>query len=509
MSVLSIKPTRAFFRPGEPIGLIVESTQPMNTVVTVVIYHLDYFITRWSIHMNGTHVTLEGHVSSEAKRGYLVQVHANDQTAITAFDVLEHWTQAPRYGFLYDFSAERTARDIQTTFDSLLAFHVNGLQCYDWQYRHDTLLPPQDDYTDPLGRQLSLVTMRALIAAAHQRGMAALPYTAIYAASPEFAAAHPAWEFYDAEQQPFDFANGFLKIMNPASGWRTHFIEQCQLVLENLPFDGIHVDQYGEPQTGFDSAGLPVDLPTSFAELLTELRVAVGTHKNVLFNLVHNWPAPALAQVPLDFWYSELWPPETTFAHLWRTVRANQELNPRPAVLAVYIPPDWEETICAAYCTILASGGAQIIHGDHGRYLSDPYFPKAGMPSLALSNRLKQLADFAVAYEEALVFAEDVTDAWLPFLHLEGMSLDGGKVIVRAVGNNLFVNLLNISGQWDRKLPVSPPLNAVRLTISGHEIVRGWRASPEAPVAMPLTTAELPTINQWLLLGFTFAEALT
>jgi dextranase len=504
--MLSVTPTRAFFRPGEPIGLLVNSTIPLETLITADIYHLGDLITKWSVQMNGSQAIITGNVPSETRRGYLVRVRLEDQVASTAFDVLDHWTQAPRYGFLYDFSADRTESDIEATFDYLLPFHVNGLQFYDWQYRHDTLLPPTDEYSDPLGRHLSLNTVRALITAAHRYGMAAMPYTAIYAASPQFAETHLPWALYDADHQPFDFASGFLKIMNPDSGWRAHFIEECRKVLAALPFDGIHVDQYGEPQTGFDVDGKTVDLPNSFAELLTELRRAVGLQKDVLFNLVHNWPVSAIANVPLNFWYSELWPPNTTLTHLWQTLRDNHKLNPRPAVLAVYIRPDWEETICAANSVILASGGTQIIHGDHGRYLSDPYFPKAGIPSPSLTHRLRQLADFAVAYEEALVFAEDATDDWLPLLQLEGIADEPGQVIVRAAGNNLYISLLNVSGQWNTELSAPQPLKNVRLTIPGHTISRSWCASPEAPLAIPVAIDQLPAIDSWLLIGLTLEE---
>ncbi len=58
--------------------------------------------------------------------------------ATTAFDVLSSWTDFPRYGFLTDFSASRA--DPETVLKKLTRFHINGLQFYDWQYRHDRLV---------------------------------------------------------------------------------------------------------------------------------------------------------------------------------------------------------------------------------------------------------------------------------------------------------------------------------------------------------------------------------
>ena len=150
----------------------------------------------------------------QAKRGYRVRVETENGTQWTAFDVLERWADAPRYGYLFDFTPTRASFDL----DPLLALHVNGLQFYDWLYRHDTLLPPAEVYLDPLGRPQSLATVRRLIEEAHVRGMVAMPYTAIYAASPQFAAAHPGWGLYDDNGVLYDFADGFLKIIESCVG---------------------------------------------------------------------------------------------------------------------------------------------------------------------------------------------------------------------------------------------------------------------------------------------------
>src|SRR5690606_29003145 len=87
--------------------------------------------------------------------------------ASRALDVLERWIQAPRYGFLSEFKPGRDNAD--ETMSWAAQYHVNGLQFYDWQYRHETLLPPSEPYVDVLGRELSLETVKRLIDAAHER----------------------------------------------------------------------------------------------------------------------------------------------------------------------------------------------------------------------------------------------------------------------------------------------------------------------------------------------------
>lgn len=509
--MLRIVPARAFFRPGEPITLHATMDQAVDGELQVSVYHLAEKVAQWTAPVRQGRAVVEGRVPDQARRGYLVHAQVGTENAYSAFDVLERWTDAPRYGFLYDFSAARSAESIRETLDRLLDLHVNGLQFYDWQYRHDTLLPPQDEFVDPLGRTLSLKTVRALIESAHQRSMAAMPYTAIYAASPPFAEAHHDWQLFDDKGQPFDFANGFLKIMNPLSPWQAHFTQECRRVLDALPFDGIHVDQYGEPTTGCNASGEAVDLPGGFAATLRSLRAAIGPDKTLAFNLVHNWPADALSHSPLDFWYSELWPPDTDMARLWRTIRDNRRLNPRPAVLAVYIPPEHETTVIAAHSRILAAGGSHIAFGDHGRYLSDPYFPKAGIPSAALAAQLKQAADFSVAYEEALVFAQDVTDEWSSRFTLDAEKVD---VIVRAQENRLFIHLLRADGRWDAAIGPREPLTNVELRLPPLPQVpaAAWCATPEFPMPKPLPfdgeqRLRLPAMAEWLMLCLEFKSA--
>jgi dextranase len=496
--MLHVHPIRAFFHPGERIQLYVKLDSPAQVTVKAMVYHLDTCVTTWETVIVGEGF-IETDVSAGASKGYLVRVAAGDQQAFTAFDVLENWTQAPRYGYVYDFSSQRSSDDIAATLDHLLRLHINGLQFYDWQYRHDTLMPPQDEFVDPLGRRLSIGTVRRLIEAAHQRGMAAMPYTAIYAASPSFAAAHPDWELYDGQGQVVDFAGGFLKLMNMSSGWQQHFVAECEKVLAALPFDGIHVDQYGEPRTGTDANGKPVDIAAGFAETLTALRAAVPAEKVLLFNLVHNWPVETIANSPLDFWYSELWPPVTTLTQLWETIRDNRRLNPRPAVIAVYIPPDWEATVLAAHSTMLAAGGSHIAHGEHGSYLSDPYFPKAGMPSTTLSLQLQQLADFAVAYENALVFAEDVTDAWIERITINGEVWQAERLIVKQAGKRLFINILPTQGRWDEQLAPPDATTEYNLKIDIQDMKSMWCASPQSPLPQHLSNLKLPPIWYWLL----------
>lgn len=493
-----IHPTRAFYHPGEPVEI------PIPERFQATIWHLADELA-----------VIEGEGSLQwlpppvPRRGYRARIKTASGEHWTAFDVLNRWTDAPRYGYLFDFSPERASFNL----DWLLAHHANCLQFYDWQYRHDTLLPPVTLYEDPLGRKLSLDNVRTLIDAAHQRGMAAMPYTAVYAASPTFAGAHPEYGLYDGEGNLYEFAHGFLKIMNPASRWREHFVNECWNVLAALPFDGIHVDQYGQPCMGFNAQHQPVDLPEAIARTLETLHDAIPENAALVFNLVHNWPLETICKTPVDFLYCELWPPQITLGDLAETTTLNWTSSAGCApVVAVYVNPIHEHTVKLVQSVITASGGYHIAHGEDGLYLSDPYFPKSQQPSPALAHHLKRIADFAVAYEELLAFAQPTP--------ANAAVEDALWLIARSTPNCLVLNVLNATPRmcWNEILQPFPTRKEVTvIMVVERPVDRVWWASPDAdapphPLDFRSENGSLhfviPQVETWSLVAIEFAERL-
>ena len=156
----------------------------------------------------------------EAPHGYGIDVEIVSpdgevvDRATSAFDVLENWVQNPRYGFLSDYEPGRT--DASQTMDILNRFHINGLQFYDWMYRHEQFLTDQEPYYDLWSsKPHSLLTVKALIEAAHQRSIAAMPYTAVYGSSQTFALEHPDWILYTSTGKPLEFGGDKMMIMDP------------------------------------------------------------------------------------------------------------------------------------------------------------------------------------------------------------------------------------------------------------------------------------------------------
>ena len=404
-------PARGMYKPGEMVRCILEceSGQACKVRFTITLFHGPNAIktrkeTR-SLDSGRNLVDFSFPAPLDAPAGYGIVLTCEDVLASpskleTAFDVLPNWTVFPRYGYLTDFSSSRP--DEKSTMQTLSKFHINGLQFYDWQYRHDQLVAPTTDYLDPLGRSLSLTALKRLIKAAHNHGMAAMPYLAVYAASAAFWRAHPDWMLYDTDYKPIPFGEDFLGIMNPAAGgpWQKHLLAECARVLKALPFDGLHIDQYGDPKIGFDQNHQPVDIARTFYDFI---QAVSDRHPDlpILFNAVGNWPIETLAASPVVFNYIEIWPPDIHYTDLARIVRNARKLSAeKPVVIALYMPAVREINHLLADAVILSAGGNRIEIGENARLLTDPYFPKHEAISDALMAALRTGADFSIRYEE-------------------------------------------------------------------------------------------------------------
>jgi dextranase len=483
ISYVSVDPDQGTYTPGQRVilKLQIDATKPLDLEVECEIFHGLDLVGRqtklWNIAAGINHTTFTFNGSLAAPAGYGVEIRVRSVlegqgiiTCETAFDVLNDWTEFPRYGFLCDFKPDR--RNPEETIKILNHFHLNGLQFYDWQYRHDSLVPPTDEFTDPLGRPLSLRSTRDLIDASHKYGMKAMPYLAIYAASAAFWHAHPEMALYDESHQLIPFGEEFLGIMNPASGgeWSRHLLTECGHVLKALPFDGLHIDQYGDPKTGLDDEGNPVDLPKAFADFICEAR---NEHPDVpiLFNAVGNWPIESLAKAPVSFNYIEIWPPKATYQDVAEIVRNARRLSgEKPVVIALYIPADRPINNWLADAMILSAGGTRIELGENGRLLSDPYFPKHEGIDLELSERLRRQIELTMRYENWL--SPIIPESPLPEIH----GPDGIAYFFRRVEKGVSLSMVNLISSetlhWNESHSNPEKIQTFSLEVSISEQVR-------------------------------------
>jgi dextranase len=439
-----------------------------------------------------------------------------------------------------DFDPSRV--DIETTACWLAKHHINGLQFYDWMYRHEDLLPSSEIFLDPMGRRLSLVTVKRLVDAVHARGIAALPYAAVYAASPAFFRRHPDWALLDGESRPILFGDDFLVIMNPAAGspWTAHMMAQFDRILQEIAFDGVHLDQYGDPRSGYDARGEPVDLAHAFPAFIDATREVVRRRRGctgaVVFNAVANWPVEAVAPAGEDVVYVEVWPEYTdeyaTYRDLHRVVvEGGRAGGGKPVVLAAYVDPARERNVLLSDAVVFASGGFRIELGERGRMLADPYFPKHGRMGNGLIDRVRSYYDFAVRYESVLSLGtRDATEESAGSLAVEGTGPSAGEPcpgvwpIVRSGAGFEAISLVNLplagGARWDTPHDGWPePLTDLCVRCSaGRRVARAWWASPDGGCcrAQPLDLAAgsngeeivlpVPRLDCWTLIVLEWAE---
>jgi dextranase len=487
---LDFYPVCGTFLPDEMIRLVAEVNVDgsYEVMINLQCFHFQErnvsFNSRLNLKEGLSRIPLEFEVHSEIPGGYGVKAELLDlggrsiSVAETAFDVLHSWIDYPRYGFLTDFRIDRL--DLDDAINDLARFHINGLQFYDWHYRHDQLLSPNEHYLDPLGRKLSLDTVRGFIHAAHEHGIGAMAYLAIYAASMEFWGLHPDWRLLDAEGNAILFED-FLGIMDPSPGsaWTEHLLGECEKVLTALLFDGLHIDQYGDPKVGLNMDGERVDIPLAFKSFITASRERFPTSV-LTFNAVGNWPIDALACTSLDFNYIEIWPDTPGFQDLRRIIfQARAKSANKSLVIALYLPADHIPTIRLVDAIIFASGACRIELGEGMRLLADPYFPNHQPMPPELIRILRRYYDFAVRYAEwigpSALDAHDIV-ADLP---------EGVWCVIRETKGWLVIHLINMTGLekacWNKKVP--PPETRIdfSIAVTGLKIIQGaWWASPDS-----------------------------
>ncbi len=549
-------PDRASYRPGEPVtlqlGLVSTHRAAMSFTLDLRVLWLDtpiHCLRQPLLVIPGAmEARLRLSLPREPFRGYGIDLALLDPSgrsvarASTALDVLQRWAEAPRYGFLADFQPDDPAATAHV--DTLARYHVNVVQFYDWMWRHYALLPPEPVFSDALGRRLSLHTVREKVAACTARSMASMGYAAVYGAEPEYAFAHRDEILHDAEGHPYSLAQLFY-IMNIHQGspWRARILAEMAGAVREVPFDGLHLDQYGFPrETAYGPAPerVPYQLADDFPSLIDDARRAVRTvhaDAGVIFNAVENWPIEQVAPTTQDVTYIEVWPPYTGYGDLQALIGQARRLAPtKQVILAAYITPLHDATeemlpraeaaAQLASAAIWANGGFHLLLGEANGALCDPYYPKYATLRPSFARVMRAYYDFVVRYENMLsdpraVDGEPASDAVRSSAVPVSTQAVAGAVwaIERTLPGFQTISLINLTAAMDDawnapKLP-PPVLGDLALDFPVMGAVRGvFAASPDRahgqPESLPFLqygsdgarrlAVRLPSLRCWSLL---------
>lgn len=507
--ILNFNKDKAKYNPGEEINF---SVNAVHSNTTIKYKHLGKTIAEEPL----SSLTWTWTPPAEDFKGYMVELVKNtdeEETVLgtVGIDVSSDWTKFPRYGFLSKFG-NNSESERKLILNNLKNFHINGLQYYDWHYKHHIPLPlkntgsPEDSWIDLFNRQISLETVEGYINTGHELNIASMFYNLIFGAwKPEEGDGFSnEWLVYN--DQFHNSINGHdlgdlgkILVTNPKNQeWQNYIFDKTTDVYNHLNFDGWHLDQLGNRGTIYDYNGYQVQLENGYHDFLIELK-SKFQDKKLALNAVAQFGQKNILNTPVDFAYTEVWN-RVQYSDLAQVILENNEMsnNELNTVLAAYMNYNSSEGsfntpgVLLADAVIFAFGGSHLELGEH--MLSREYFPFSNLHMEdKLKTSLKEYYDFMVAYENLL---RDGGTFSIPIItSLEkGLDLNNWPPVygtISAIGkqfdNKQVIQLLNFDGvstlEWrDNNKSQTAPFASNDFDISidsKNPVSKVWFASPD------------------------------
>lgn len=526
---------KSMYAPGETAVVCLENLPAEATALRARLYSLERCVWDWQLPASKRFPLS---LPDADGRGYALEVEALDEeqnvltSAFTAVDVSSSWTKFPRYGYVWDFTP---SADAESKADEMARYHLNGVQFYDWQYRHHR--PLADDlsgWRDWSGRWISGDTVRAYLRAAHDRGMACMAYNMIYAANETYltdgSGVQADWRLVRANGTDFtcdmDAKLGsvgvlqYFNLLNP--DWQSYIFAQENRVFEAFDFDGWHGDTIGENgpmrtadggPLGYDADGKPIYLvKDGYTAFLNAAKAAIGD-KYLAFNPVGAQGIENVNVSAVDVLYTEFWPWDRNangrlyddYYTLHRAILdACEQSGGKSLIVAAYVNYRNPKaafnpaSVRMLDCVVFASGGSRIELGNGGNMLSDEYFPADGKKRMddGLRSAVARLYDFLVAYENLLRDGQQPVSRTVRLENLP-VSTDGRSDTVwcfaKADSSTEIYHFLNLTGTddgWrDEEQTKKPPIaheNVKTRLYTDYPVREVWLASPDGESTLPL-----------------------
>jgi dextranase len=429
---------KARYNPGETARIFVELAG--GGEVQVKIRRLFQEVASFTTNAAGPGTyTFDWQTWHDDFRGYGVDVDfvvagAVRDSRSSAIDVSSTWARFPRYGWFTDFYPGETAEDSAAKTAALSKYHINVVQFYDWKWTHDRLLPYDcagsllDSFFDWGFRNNSISVITNKVNATKSRGMSPVFYDLIYGDSgnnlgPE----HITWAAFDGPWQTDakDVYDQFstiwiMDVSNP--DWQAWIFNQFKDAMLKLGFEGVHLDNLGGAwKYKYNSdQGIQewIEFPNFIANCKTALQsldpAATVTHNDVYGGYLDN-----VAPAATDIYYSEVWGWDRYNDIRTLIQRARTAGGGKSVVLAAYMNFKTltdalgnfrqtnelnEASIRLMDACVFGNGAYHVELGEDGQMLSHYYWPaRIPMPA-TLPRVMRDYYDFAVRYENLLVF---------------------------------------------------------------------------------------------------------
>ncbi|MGA2168146.1 MAG: glycoside hydrolase family 66 protein [Terracidiphilus sp.] len=472
-------------------------------------------------------------------QGYSVEVTAtNSANSVlgsmnSAIDVSSTWTKFPRYGYVGTYPDQATATS-SGEIAQLNKYHINGIQFYDWQWKHHvplagTVASPAASWIQVDNETNYRQTVLDYITAAHTYGMSAMNYNLIYGAwagyETDGSGVNSQWGLYQNSNgtdqvninfTSIDWATPYIYVFDPGNtSWQNYIYGQEANVFAAYPFDGWHADQLGS--TGYTYTGTLVtpNLPAEYASFLDGAKTALK--KTIVFNAASGNGLPNVL-ADEDFAYVECWPSanggtQNTYNDLKAVIDSINSSNPgQGVVLPAYMDYSYALNlgnsgqsgmfntpgVLLTDAAIFASGASHLELGDGAGgspgldMLDNEYFPDEDLtPSTSLLNTLQVYYDFDVEYETLLRGGLTNNSNAISLNGVESSSSASADAVWAFAKNNdgiHMLNFINLIGEanvdWrddSANYPVpSPQTNvAVRYYYGSGKIGSVFWASPD------------------------------
>ncbi|MGD8168555.1 glycoside hydrolase family 66 protein [Herbiconiux sp. P16] len=536
MHQLTLLPTRSSFGPDDPIEIEIESEPengPHEFVGQLTVWHLGEQVATVTVTAPGVQTLPELDDGS-----YGVELEIDGRlVARTAIEVTEDQRARLRYGFVASYAPDK---DVDAAARLARRLHLNGIQFYDWAYRHADLVGGGEQYDDALDQPISLDTVRDLVAAYRAVGTDSIGYAAVYAVGPNEWTQWESHALLRPTGEPYALGD-FLFIVDPAAPeWVAHFRADLARATAAVGFDGYHLDQYGYPKFASTPDEAVVDVAESFALLIDQVRDELPEAR-LIFNNVNDFPTWRTAALPQDAVYIEPWVPNDTLGSLAELARrARASSAGQPIVLAAYQhiydsepAEDADRAAALTMATVFSHGATQLLVGEEGRLLVDPYYVRNHPAEADTLAFLTRWYDFVVEHDAILMppAISEVTSSYVgayngdldvTYAHASVSSAPEADSVWRRVTSTdqgLVVHLINLCGQtdtlWDAgRAPVTSPGSAeLRFRHVRGRVPQVRVADPDGAARLVAVTVrfdgddavvELPPLKIWQVVHVVF-----
>ncbi len=515
-TTVSLSTDKARYVLGEDVVITVAGN--LSSSALIKFKHLGKMIDELSVSAN----SITWSPAGEDFKGYMAELYdatAGEEKlmATIGIDVSSDWKKFPRYGFLSKFP-KLSETQTESVIANLNRHHINGLQFYDWHYKHHQPLAgtgesPAASWKDIIDRENFRSTIQQYISQAHDRNMKAMFYNLVYGALENASAngVSSSWYMYiNKERSGIDkftlpkppFVSDILFTDPSNVDWQNYLNKENQKVYQAYDFDGYHMDQVGNrDKTLYTYSGDVINLPETFKPFIEAAKQAAPS-KSVVMNAVNQYGQQSIAQAPVDFLYTEVWSPNESFNALAQVIKDNNAMssNTKNTVLAAYINYDLAAntghfntpSVLLADAVMFAFGASHLELGEH--MLGKEYFPN---DNLQMRNDLR---DALITYYDFLVAYQNLLRDGGMFNAVDMQSVNGevtmkswpavnGKVAVigKEFNDKQVVHLINFrnatTDQWrDTKGIQVEPASIAQMNVrvsAAKEVKKVWVASPD------------------------------